>query len=66
MSLIVDTLHRFFCVYIVRRPSAAPALYRGAVTLLRSLRALADFDETQLLDVGLTREDVQREIRRPD
>jgi uncharacterized protein YjiS (DUF1127 family) len=67
MSLIVQTFRRFvfLIVYFVRRPSAAPALYRDAVTLWRSRRALADLNDSQLLDVGLTREDVQREINRP-
>lgn len=34
MSLIVQTFRRFvfLIVYFVRRPSAAPALYRDAVT----------------------------------
>ena len=67
MSSIVHTFRRFvfLTVYFVRRPSAAPALYRDAVALWRTRRALADLSYSQLLDVGLTREDVQREINRP-
>ena len=67
MSLIDHTFRRFvfLSVYFVRRPSAAPAPFRDAMTLWRSRRALANLNDSPLLDVGLTREDVQREINRP-
>ena len=67
MSLIDHTFRRFvfLSVYFVRRPSAAPAPYRDAMTFWRSCRALANLSDSPLLDVGLTREDVQREINRP-
>ena len=67
MSSIVQTFRHFvfLSAYFVRRPSAAPALFHDAVTLWRSRRALADLSDSQLFDVGLTREDVQPEIKRP-
>ena len=67
MSLI-DHTFRFFVflsVYLVRRPSAAPAPYRDAMTLWRSRWALANLSDSPLLEFDLTREEVQREINRP-
>ena len=67
MSSIVQTFRHFvfLSVYFVRRPSAAPAPYRDAMTLWRSRRALANLSDSPLFDVGLTREDVQPEIKLP-
>ena len=67
MSLIDHTFRRFvfLSVYFVRRPSAAPAAYRDAMTLWRSRRALADLSDSQLFEVSLTREDVPPEIKLP-
>ena len=54
MSSIVQTFRHFvfLSAYFARRPSAAPALCRDAVTLWRSRRALADLSDSQLFDVG--------------
>ena len=67
MPSIVHTFRRFVVLSIcfVRHPSVALARYCDAVALWRSSRALADLSYDQLLDIGLTSEDLQREINRP-
>ena len=67
MSSIVHTFRRFVVLSIcsLRHPYFALARYCDAVALWRSRRALADLSDNQLLDIGLTSEDVQREINRP-
>lgn len=67
MLYIISAFRRFMIsgFGLVQGPSAFKQRCLNAVELRRSRVALANLSDDQLTDVGLTREDVIRECKRP-